>query len=92
MARRLFVVEDTFSIKGQGLVPIPGIIPAGDERFRVGDRIVLRRPDGSSLEWSIDGLPLIHTPVPHEDVVILLKGLSKEEVPIGTEVWSVDGV
>jgi hypothetical protein len=28
--------------------------------------------------------------VPHEDVVILLKGLGKEDVPIGTEVWSED--
>jgi hypothetical protein len=90
MARRLFVVEDSFLIKGRGLVPVPGIIPRRGERFRVDDPILLKRPDGSTLEWQIGGLELIHTAVPREDVVVLLKGLGKEEVPIGTEVWSVD--
>jgi hypothetical protein len=27
---------------------------------------------------------------PLKDVCVLLKGLTKEDVPIGTEVWSVD--
>jgi hypothetical protein len=49
MARRLFVVEDTFLIQGRGLVPVPGIIPQGEERFTVGDSILLLRPDGSCL-------------------------------------------
>jgi translation elongation factor EF-Tu-like GTPase len=90
MARRLFVVEDTFFIKGRGLIPVPGIIPRGNERFRVGDPIVLQRPDGSTLAWRIGGLEMIHTAVPRDDVVILLSGLAKEDVPIGTEVWSVN--
>ena len=47
MARRLFVVEDTFLIKGRGLVPVPGVVPQGEERFRVGDLVVIKRPDGS---------------------------------------------
>jgi hypothetical protein len=46
MARRLFVVEDAFAIKDRGLVLVPGILPSGDERFRPGDRIRLRKPDG----------------------------------------------
>jgi hypothetical protein len=41
-ARCLFVVSDTFAIKGRGLVLIPGIKPEGDERFRVGDIVELR--------------------------------------------------
>jgi len=90
MARRLFVVEDTFYIKGRGLVPVPGIVPEGEERFQVGDPISLKRPDGSALAWRIGGLEMIHTAVPRNDVVILLAGLTKEDVPIGTEVWSVD--
>jgi hypothetical protein len=59
MARRLFIVEDTFMIKGRGLVPVPGIVPQGEERFCVGDPILLKRPDGSSLAWQIGGLELI---------------------------------
>jgi hypothetical protein len=90
MARRLFIVEDTFIIKGRGLVPVPGIVPQGEERFRVGDPILLQRPDGSSLAWQIGGLELICGGPPRDDVVVLLKGLDKEAVPVGTEVWSVD--
>ncbi len=92
MARCLFVVEDTFHIKSRGLVPLPGIIPQGEERFYVGDPIRLKRPDGTCLEWKIGGIEMIHCtpPRPKNDVVILLQGLSKDEVPIGTEVWSVD--
>jgi SAM-dependent methyltransferase len=90
MARLLFIVEDTFLIKGRGLVPIPGIIPQGEERFKIGDPICLKRPDGSSLEWRIDGLELAHTPPPWRGVHILLNGLGKEDIPVGTEVWSID--
>jgi hypothetical protein len=92
MARRLCTVEDTFLIKGRGLLPVPGIAPQGEERFRIGDPILLKRPDGSSLSCQIGGLELICGGLPREDVVILLKGLDKEDVPVGTEIWSVDPV
>lgn len=89
MARRLFTVEDTFAIRERGLVLAPGIIPEGEERFRVGDPITLLRPDGSSIEAKIGGLELLD-PNRRRDVVIMLKGMTKSDVPIGTEVWSVD--
>lgn len=90
MSRRLFVIEDSFFIRGRGLIPVPGIVPQGMERFQAGDPILLKRPDGSTLVWQIGGIEMIHTAVPRQDVVILLSGLDKEQVPIGTEVWSVD--
>lgn len=70
----------------------PGIVPQGEERFRVGDTIVLRRPDGSRLEWTIGGIEIIRysPPRPKSDVVILLRDLNRDDVPIGSEVWSVD--
>lgn len=89
MARRLFTVEDTFLIHNRGLVLVPGIIPEVEERFRAGDPIILLRPDGSSIEVKIGGLELLD-PNPRYDVVIMLKGMSKNDVPVGTEVWSVD--
>ena len=89
MARRLFTVEDTFTIRGRGLVLVPGIIPVGTERFKVGDPIILLRPDGTKLCSPIGGLEL-STPNPNHDVRIFLNGRSKADVPIGTEVWSVD--
>ncbi len=90
MARCLFTVEDTFLIEGRGLVPVPGIAPQGDERFRVGDPIKLKRPDGSEMVRRIAGLELLCPRPRPDDVVILLKGLGKDDVPVGTEVWSVD--
>jgi len=93
MARRLLVVEDTFFIKSRGLVPVPGIVPQGDERLRIGDPILIKRADGSLLEWHIGGIEMIGYSfgiVQQNDVVILLKNLTKEDIPIGSEIWSVD--
>jgi hypothetical protein len=90
MARRLFTVGAAFGVEGRGLVLIPGIVPEGEERFRVGDRVQLKRPDGSTLDWQIGGLELICSGPPRHDVVVRLSGLREVDVPIGTEVWSVD--
>jgi hypothetical protein len=90
VARLLFVVQDTFTIKEQGLILHPGLIPEREEHFRIGDPILLRRPDGTALKWQIDGLGLIHTPKPCNEVPVFLKGLSKDDVPAGTECWTID--
>jgi hypothetical protein len=92
MARCLFIVEDMFLIRGRGLVVVPGILCQGEERFRVGDPLLLKRPEGSCLQWRIGGIELISCSPPRtkNEVVILLRDLSKDDVPIGTEVWSVD--
>lgn len=90
MARFLFVVEDTFAIKGRGLVLVPGITPHEDEIFRVGDPLRLIRPDGSELRTAIGGLEMFTKPVLQAAIPVLLRGVTKEEVPVGSEVWSVD--
>jgi hypothetical protein len=89
IARRLILVEDTFELPGRGLVLVPGIIPEGDEAFRAGDAIELRRPDGKVETIQIGSLEL-PTPNPEHQVLVLLQGFVKEDVPVGTEVWSVD--
>lgn len=88
MPRRLFTVADSFRIEGRGLFLVPGIVPEDDERFRVGDPLLLKRPDGSELRTVVGSLELT-TPNPNHEVVVNLKGLGKEDVPTGTEVWSV---
>src|SRR5688500_14645272 len=88
MARRVFNVADTFTIRGRGVVLLPGLTPINDERFRVGDPLLLKRPDGVELCAWISGIELFSgTP----EVPVILNGLTKEDVPLGTEVWSVDG-
>lgn len=91
MARLLFTVENRFAIRNRGVVVVPGIVVQGDERFRVDDPLELRKPDGvvvftriAGLEWSVPrqadrSFPLL---LPIE--------LTKGDVPVGAEVWSVD--
>jgi hypothetical protein len=62
-------------------------VPVDDEHFRVGDPILLPRPDGLEIKTNIDGLELPY-PNPKGEVLIMLNGLVKDDVPIGTEVWS----
>ena len=89
MGRRFLLVEDSFLIKGRGLVVLPGLAPQGDERFRVGDPITLKRP---TARISVGRSAGSRSPrvLLQMRLLMLLKGLSREDVPIGTEVWSVD--
>jgi len=89
MPRCLCTVEDTFSIKGRGLVVVPGIVPVGEERFRVGDHLLLKRPDGTSISTTIGALEIL-SPNPRGGIAVLLNEFSKEDVPVGTEVWSAE--
>jgi len=90
-ARCLFVVSDTFIIKGRGIILIPGIKPQGDERFRVGDIVELRKPNGIATHAKIAGIEMFTPPPADGSFPILLKESSVEiaDVPIGTEVWSL---
>ncbi|HLL88459.1 MAG TPA: hypothetical protein VK324_04085 [Tepidisphaeraceae bacterium] len=90
MRRLLFNVEEIFLIRARGVVLVPGIVPIGDERFRIGDGLRLKRPDGTEVTTTIGGLDMF-TCSTKRDMPVLLKDLGKEDVPVGTEVWSVDG-
>jgi translation elongation factor EF-Tu-like GTPase len=85
MSRHLFTVEDTFTIRGRGTILVPGIVPEGDERFRIGDALCLRRPDGSEVEATIDGIECFNPP--HGTYPIVVRS-PKSDIPLGTEVWS----
>src|SRR5689334_20273350 len=89
MARLLFTVTDRFYIAGRGLIPVPGIVPAANERFRVGDPLLLKRPDGSEISSRIGGIEMPN-PNPGPVIVFNLPELKKDDVPVGTQVWSVN--
>jgi hypothetical protein len=91
MARCLFVVEDTFTVEARKiLVLLPGVVLQNDERFAAGDAISLRRPDASIIEERIASLELMNPMPPSGAVAVVLKDLRKQDVPVGTEVWSID--
>jgi hypothetical protein len=90
MATLLFVVEDTFAIPGRGLLLTPGIIPGGKVILRAGDRIRMRRPDGKTTDSTISSNECLMS-APHNNASYLVfNELTKDDVPIGTEIWSID--
>jgi hypothetical protein len=90
MARLLFTVTETFTVQGRGIVLLPELKPIGEERFSVGELLALKWPDGAKGVVRIGGLELAK-PVRGGgcQLVVMLSRKSREEVPIGTEVWSV---
>ncbi len=78
----LFTVTQTFNITSRGLILLPGL---GDHIVRVGSSIRLVRPDKTELFTKIKGITFEGT----RDILIE-EHISKNEVPIGTEVWLVE--
>lgn len=91
MARLLFTIESVFPVRGRGIVLFPGIVPIGEERFRAGDALMLRRVDGSELRVTIGGLDMGHGRRDRNAAVpVLVGGLAESDAPVGSQVWSVD--
>src|SRR5262245_8271190 len=78
------------------LLLVPGIDVEPGERFRPGDRLELIRPDGPTLEGRSRGLvgrvykPTRNGDWAKYDNAIAVIDLVPEDVPVGTEIWSVD--
>jgi hypothetical protein len=92
LPRLLFRVTEVWELSGQSLQVTSDI---EDVRgYKVGDEVELRRADGTRLrvrsglvhvnkDWKI----AVSEPDRKWPLIFWLEGISKEEVPIGTEVW-----
>jgi hypothetical protein len=87
----LITVEDVFDIESWGgLVIVPGPLVA-DGPARPEGPVLLRRPDSSTTSAILRMGEVFQTPPPKERRwACLLKGIDKDEVPIGTEIWPLD--
>jgi hypothetical protein len=87
---KLCSVESTFVLEGVGLVILPGI-PYPSEKMRnvrVGEPIILVRPDGSEIKTAIRSIESIYRNPPADHAPIIpSEALKQEDVPVGTEVW-----
>ncbi len=92
MARLLFRVTEVFTVQTRGIVLLPRLNFVGGERFRGGDPLLLKQPDGTVIGATISAVELLKSVGQPCEPVIMLTTLLKEDVPIGTEVWSVDAV
>jgi hypothetical protein len=78
----LFIVENQFTITGRGLILTPGL---GDnvKFITTGAQIRLIRPDKSEFITTIKGIAFEGN---HD--ILISSEFSKEDVPVGTEVWT----
>jgi hypothetical protein len=87
MGRQLFTVQATFVIANRGVVACLGLTPGDGETFRIGDPLELRRPDGTVLQTRIAGIAVNVGPEGGHDVLFPPE-VSREDVTVGTQVWS----
>lgn len=91
--RRLLTVTDTFAIEGRGLVLAPDVDLGSECQLTL--TVELRRPDGSRLRaTALAQVPFVSPPNPNRRLrhfLTLHADVGKDDVPIGTQVWAVDG-
>jgi hypothetical protein len=93
--RRLIIVTDIIEIAGRGILPWP-VVPHAligseqGERLQPGDQLELRRPDGSVTRVKLCGL---EWPSPGKGGLVLRleNSVTKQDLPLGTEIWRVSG-
>jgi hypothetical protein len=88
-----FTVEDTFTIRGRGLV-IHGIRFDQHHLFKAGDRLSIQRPDGSEVEAVIQGVePVVGAVYAGEPPPFHLRRygvlIDVDDVPIGSVVMAI---
>ena len=85
-------IVDTFQIEGRGFVIA---FDAPVFRLLVNDPIQLRTPDGRILNTHVGGIEMVCGPKIDRSrmhPILLPPGFSKQDVPIGTEVWLVQSI
>ena len=84
----MFKIEDTFEITDRGgLTVIPGLAETQLSLVQLGSKLELVRPDGTRTSTVLGGIESLSPSVAGRPYPILLKGLSRVDVPVGTEVW-----
>ena len=86
--RLLIKVEDVFYFSERGCVVVPAV-PEGFDFIRAKDQIELHTPDGRRLQTHIASieLPKPKDGSPCRMAIMLPPDITKQDVPVGTEVW-----
>lgn len=89
MAKILLVVEDAFDIAGLGgLIVVPGPLQADYDGPRGEFAVTLKTPGGTKKSAILALEHMFQSPPPKEyRWACLLRGLTKADVPLGTEIW-----
>jgi hypothetical protein len=83
-----FTIEKTYYLSNRGIGLFPGVIIQKSDCIRPGETILLKKSDGTKIESKIYATENLD-PTPKGEVLIWCKYLNEEDVPKGTEVWSI---
>lgn len=86
MRRKLFTVTDTFKIDGRGTVVVGEQSPVVPD-FKIGSPIVLISPEGREIIAKIGGTDAPTTVNGTRLMAVFIQNITKDEVPIGTEIF-----
>lgn len=91
----LFRVTHCFPIGHSGCVLAPGVsAKPGPPEVHIGSRIRLQAPDGTQIDTHIRGMERVRQlqlPAELTIPIMLPKGITKEQVPVGTLVYLLSG-
>ena len=83
------IIEDVFESAGRGCVITPGIPKDAKFNIKIGDPISLKLEDGSEIRTTVRGIE-IGGGLSQPGIPLLLPAdMSKEQIPIGTELWTL---
>ena len=90
MAERLLTIEDAFVAKGHGILVMPRFTTATPPRGKFA--VQLRFADGTTRDVTAE-VEVAHMRGPLPPFAMYrLHGVTAEEVPAGTELWSAEAV
>lgn len=89
MTTHISNVEAAFEITSRGCIVVPGMpLDLAAVNLKVGDRIVLKRPDGSEIETQVRGFEMGSRNRSGCVPILLGEELTKDMVPAGTQLWT----
>jgi translation elongation factor EF-Tu-like GTPase len=83
---RLLVIDDVFAIKGRGVAVVGKNDRTELPRFFLGDKVELRRRDGSNRNAKITGIGMGAMLSGFVDL-LLDPSITEEDIGVGDELW-----
>ncbi len=87
MKQKLFTVEDRFYISERNGTVVASDSQPNSPTFKIEDELVLVRPDGTKIITEVGGIEMPRTVSGVRKIAILIKNVSKKDIPVGTEVF-----
>ena len=83
----IFTVNKVFHIEGRG-ISVVGQFDKSEIKFYIGDKVQIKRQDGSKISSTIKGIPIKSFPNQNFEIV-LGNALSSSDVAEGNELWLI---